>query len=149
MVLTVTPSAPHWRPQPLASTRTPSATAASIVNSAAPAMPTVGTTNTRLPALARKRLGAGARQPPRRGQAALAPAAHVVLVEVHEPVRRHDARRQPRVHDLVDAAEALVGRRQRVDDLGLGPEVAVERERGDAELLQSVEQSVGEARRSR
>ena len=87
-VFTVTPSAPHWRPQPLASTRTPSATAASIVNSAAPAMPRVGTTNTRLPALGSQRLGAGAGQPPRRGQAALAPGRPRVLVEVDEAVRR-------------------------------------------------------------
>jgi NAD(P)-dependent dehydrogenase (short-subunit alcohol dehydrogenase family) len=52
-VLTVAPSTPHCRPQPLASTRTPSATAASIVKSAAPAMPSVGTTNTSDPELAR------------------------------------------------------------------------------------------------
>ncbi len=38
---------------------------------------------------------------------ARSPFAHVVLVEVHEPVRRHHARRQPGVHDLVDAVETF------------------------------------------
>ena len=87
---------------------------------------------------------------PRRGptttprQAPLAAGRPRVLVEVHEPVRRHRARRQPGVHDLVDAAQAAVRGRQRVDHLRFGAEAALEREGGDAELVEAVEQPVGE-----
>ena len=57
---------------------------------------------------------------------------------------RDDTGREPGVHDLVDAPEAVVGGGDRGGHRGFGPELALERERGDAELLEPVDQAVGE-----
>ena len=111
-VLTATPSSPQHRPQPLASTLSPSATTESITKPEAPVRPTVGTTKTMEP------------PPEDRKGPIRARTNHQAASSTPSQTRAHSSSGTsvkvdvvgellgvPRVDELIDAAERLDGRR--------------------------------------